>query len=121
MPAEPRTTIVRSVGTRSQAASSWSVPITLTSCIARGDIPGPGWRTICSWTIVSTPGRRDQPPDLRVADVGLDELGALEGDLRAARVEAGHVLDLGVALEPLREEAPDVAAHAGDQHPAAGH
>ena len=67
------------------------------------------------------PGRRDQPPDLRVADVGRDELGALEGDLRAACVEADHVLDLGVALEPLRQEASDVAAHAGDQHPAAGH
>jgi hypothetical protein len=48
MPADPRTTIVRRVGTRSHAASSWSVPITLMSCMARGDIPGPGWRTICS-------------------------------------------------------------------------
>ena len=110
-----------SVETRSHAASSWSVPITLMSCIARDDIPGPGWRTICSWTIVSTPVGGISRADLRVADVGLDELGALEGELRAAGVEPGHVLHLGIALEPLREEAPHVAPHAGDQHPAAGH
>ena len=33
----------------------------------------------------------------------------------------GHVLDLGVALEPLGQEASNVDAHAGDEHPAAGH
>ena len=34
MPAEPRMTIVRTLGERSHAASSWSEPITLMSCIA---------------------------------------------------------------------------------------
>ena len=38
----------------SHAASSWSVPITFTSCIVRADIAAPGWRTICSCTTVST-------------------------------------------------------------------
>jgi hypothetical protein len=66
-------------------------------------------------------GRRDQPRDLRVADVRLDELRSLERHLGAARVEADDVLHLGVALEPLGEEAADVAADARDQDPAAGH
>ena len=40
-PADPRTTIVRTVGAFSSAASSWSEPITFMSCIACGDMPGP--------------------------------------------------------------------------------
>ena len=40
---------------------------------------------------------------------------------RAAGVEPGHVLEARVALEPGREPGAHVAAHAGDQHPAAGH
>ena len=112
---------MRSVGARSHAASSWSVPITLMSCIAREDIRGPGWRTICSWTIVSTPVAGISLADLRVADVGIDELGLLERAAGAARVEPGDVLHVRVALELGGEEAAHLAAHAGDQHPAAGH
>jgi hypothetical protein len=67
------------------------------------------------------PGGRDQLPDLRVADVGVEELGPLEGELRHPGVEPGHVLHLRVALELPGEEAAHVAADAGDQHPAAGH
>ena len=110
-----------SVGTRSHAARSWSVPITLMSCIARDDIPGPGWRTICSWTIVSTPvGGISRPISGSRMSASMNSVRS-SGELGAAGVEAGHVLHLGIALEPLREEAPHVAAHAGDQHPAAGH
>ena len=54
MPAEPRITIDRIVGERSQAVSSCSEPITLMSCIERLDIPGPGRRTIWLCTTVST-------------------------------------------------------------------
>src|SRR5918992_1539738 len=53
MPAEPRMTIDWMEGTRSQAPRSWSEPITLMSCMAREDMPGPGWRTILLWTTVS--------------------------------------------------------------------
>ena len=54
MPADPRMTIVRTVGERSHAPRSWSEPITLMSCIACGDMPGPGRRTIWLCTTVST-------------------------------------------------------------------
>ena len=54
MPAEPRMTMRRIVSAFSQAARSWSVPITLMSCMARGDMPGPGRRTIWLCTTVST-------------------------------------------------------------------
>ena len=54
MPAEPRMTIARTLGDRSQAPSSCSEPITLMSCIACGDMPGPGRRTIWLCTTVST-------------------------------------------------------------------
>jgi len=64
---------------------------------------------------------RDQRRDARVADVRVDQLGALERPARLAGVQADDRLDLGVALEPRREERSQVAPHAGDQHPAAGH
>ena len=89
------------------------------SCIARGDMPGPGWRTIWLWTTVSTSVVRDQLADHRVADVGVDEVGALERGPRRARVEARDVLDLRVALEPARELGAEVGRDAGDQDPAA--
>jgi hypothetical protein len=66
-------------------------------------------------------GLGDELRDLGVADVRLDELGALERQLRAPRVEARDMLHVRVALEPGGEKAADVAADAGDQHPAAGH
>ena len=64
---------------------------------------------------------RNEPHDLGVADVGLDPLDALELPARPACVEAGHVLELGIGLEPLRQQRPEMAADAGDQDPAAGH
>ena len=117
-PAEPRTTIARMLGDRSQAASSCREPITLMSCIAREDMPGPG----CLDDLVVHDRvdleLRDELRYHRVADIGVDHLGSLEIDLRRARVEPGHALEGGVALEPSGEPAADVAAHAGDQHPA---
>ena len=91
------------------------------SCIARADMPGPG---LAHDRVVHDrvdPARAISGRDARVADVGLDQLGALERAARPARVEPDDRLDLGVALEPGGEERPEVAPHAGDQHPAAGH
>ena len=88
------------------------------SCIAREDMPGPG----CLDDLVVHDRvdleLRDELRYHRVADIGVDHLGSLEIDLRRARVEPGHALVGGVALEPSGEPAADVAAHAGDQHPA---
>src|SRR5215218_2679519 len=66
-------------------------------------------------------GRRDQPGDHRVSDVRIDQLGALQGHLWPASVEAGHVLELRVALQTPRERPAEVAAHAGDQDTATRH
>ena len=88
---------------RSQAASSCSEPITLMSCSARAGLPGAGYQRIPQWTTVSALGAGEQPREQRAAQVGLDELGALE--VRGGRlgVDPGDVLDRGVALEPARQ------------------
>ena len=63
-------------------------------------------------------GRRQQPGEQRVADVGLEELGPLELRERRGRIEADHVLDAGIALETERELGSPVGSDAGDQYPA---
>src|SRR3954449_7617934 len=145
MPAEPRITIARTVSAFSHAASSWSEPITLMSCALRGETrSAAGRRTVWVWRIVPTRGgvvslglgggaaddlvvdervdarRRDQLRDHRVADVGLDELGALERGARLSRVEPGDVLDVRVLLEPPRQLGAEVAGDARDEDAAAG-
>src|SRR5918992_1449696 len=108
MPAEPRMTIARIVGARSHAASSWSEPITLMSCMARGDMPGPGCRTILLWTTVS--------------GAALSISGPMAGSrMSASWVETHDRLDLGIALEPRGEERPKIAPDTGDEDPATGH
>ena len=76
------------------------------SCIARGDMPGPGCRTIWLWTTVSTSvGGISRPITGLRMSASMNSVRS-SGELRLARVEPGDVLDLGVALEPAREEAP---------------
>jgi hypothetical protein len=60
-------------------------------------------------------GGLDDPGDQRVADVGPDELGALEVEVGLLQVDADDRLDIGVGLEPLGEPATEVAGDAGDQ------
>jgi hypothetical protein len=66
------------------------------------------------------PGLRDQLRDHRAADVGVDQLGALEGRRRLAGVEPGDVLELRVALEAAGQVPAHVAADTRDQD-APGH
>ncbi len=121
MPADPRITIASIVGAWPHADSSCSEPITLMSCIVRGDMPGPGWRTIELCTTVSTSARAisgaisGSRMSARISSVRLERAA------RRARVDADHRLDLRVALEALGEQRAEVAPDAGDQHPAAGH
>ena len=66
-------------------------------------------------------GLRQELRDDRVAEVGLQELGPLELRPRRPGVEAGDVLDLGVAFEPAGQLRAEVAADPGDQDAPAGH
>ena len=91
------------------------------SCIARGDMPGPGWRTIELCTTVSTSARAISGAMLRVADVGLDQLGAARAAGAACACRARRSPRTRVALEPRGEQRAEVAPDAGDQHPAARH
>ena len=95
--------------------------MTLMSCMDRPDMPADGWRTICSWTSVSTSSRGTTRDDLRVADVRLDPLEPFEPPLRRSRVESRHVRELGICCEPFGQQRAEVAPDAGDQDPAAGH
>ena len=67
--ADPRRTTRSRVGRRSQAASNWSVPITLMSCRAREGFPGSGYQRIPAWTTVSAPvvGKRRASSGLRMS------------------------------------------------------
>ena len=121
-PAEPRITIARIEGACPQAPSSCSEPITLMSCIVRADMPG---ARLADDRVV------DDRVDLRARDQRGDSgsrMSAWINSVRrerlcaAPRVEARRrASNVRVALEPAREERPEVAPDAGDQHPAAGH
>ncbi len=65
------------------------------------------------------PGCREQAREQRAADVGLDEVGAPEVVGRGARVDAGDVLDRGVALEPAGELGAPMTRDPGDRDPPA--
>ena len=54
-------------------------------------------------------GRREQARQDGAADVGLDEVGALELDRRRRAVDPGQVLDRRIALEPARQLGAPVA------------
>ena len=69
------------------------------------------------WTTVSTRVCGISLRDHRVADVGLDEVGALERAARRPRVEARDVLDRRVGLEPAGQLGAEVARDAGDEDP----
>ena len=60
-------------------------------------------------------GARQQPRQHRAADVGLDELGALELAGRRLGVDPGDELDRGIALEPPRELGRPVIGDPGDR------
>ena len=57
-------------------------------------------------------GRRDDAGEDRVRRVGAHELGALERDPRIGRVDSDHDLDVGPALELLRDATAPVRATA---------
>ena len=89
------------------------------SCSARAGLPGSGYQRIPAWTSVSALGRGHQPGEHGAADVGLEELGALEVDGGGGRVDADDALDAGLALQPQGQLGPPVATDAGDQDAAA--
>ena len=105
----------------SQAASSCSDPITLTSCIARARHAGTG----LAHDLLVDQGVHLEPRD-QPAMTGSRMSASIHSvrssrRLRPARVEAGDVLDARVGLEPFGEQRAELAADAGDEHPAARH
>ena len=59
--------------------------------------------------------------DQAVAEVGADEVGAVEVVGGLANVDADDLLDHGVRLEPLGELVAPEAADPGDEDPLAAH
>ena len=69
----------------------------------------------CVCRIVSTWVAAHDAGEDRVRRVGAHELGALERDPRVVRVEADDDLDVGPALERLRDAAAPVRRQPGDE------
>jgi len=72
------------------------------SCIARDATPPPGWRDDLVVDHRVDLALRDQLADDGVADVGVDEVGALEPRTRG-RTSSRRRIRHSVALEPARE------------------
>jgi hypothetical protein len=60
------------------------------------------------------PGGRQQAREHRVADVGVDELGASEGGRRGSAVDPEDVVDARIALESVGERGPPEARDGDD-------
>jgi hypothetical protein len=97
MPADPRMTIARIDGDCPQAESSWSEPITLMSCITRGDMPGPGCLTIELCTTVSTSAR------------------AISGAMLGSRMSASISSVRPSSWRGLRVSSPTIASNPGSR------
>src|SRR3954468_17687451 len=66
-------------------------------------------------------GLRNQLSDDRVADVGVDEVRALQAGARRTHVQSGDVLHSGVALESACEFSAEASRDARDQDASAAH